>query len=175
MLKPTRDVLFFPSLLEIPPGETKRVRVATTARPGRVERSYRLIVEEFPRTPMPGTVLVLTRLSIPVFVQPAKPEPRPALETKLEDGRLVVSVTNPGNAAYKLDSVRVVARSASGEVVFEQSIRGWYVLAKGLRRYAIELPQQTCTEIAALDASARTDAGSANSVSSVQPGANCGG
>lgn len=174
-LKPTRDMLFFPSLLEIPPGETKRVRVATTARPGRVERSYRLIVEEFPRKPTPGTILVLTRLSIPVFVQPAKPKPRPALDSRLEDGRLVVLVTNTGNAAFKLESVRVVARSTSGEVVFEQTISGWYVLAKGRRRYAIELPKATCSEIAAIDASARTDAGNASSVSSVRPGADCGG
>src|SRR6185436_2063955 len=40
-LSPTKDLLFFPSLFEIPPGETRRIRVASTVAPGPVERSYR--------------------------------------------------------------------------------------------------------------------------------------
>lgn len=174
-LMPTRDLLFFPSLLEIAPGESKRVRVASTVPPGRVERTYRLIAEEFPRAPTPGTVQVLTRLSIPVFVQPDAPKPRPAVDATVESGRLVVFVANTGNAAFKADSVRVVARSASGEVLFEQSVSGWYVLASGRRRYEMDLPRGSCREITGLDVSARTDAGNAGFVSQLRPGAGCGG
>lgn len=173
-LSPTRDLLFFPSLLEIQPGETRRIRVASTVRPGPSERSYRLIVDEFPRAPTPGTVQVLTRLSIPVFVQPAAPKAKPRVEAKLERGRLVAVVANAGNVYFKTESVRVVARSASGEVVFEHSFPGWYVLAGGQRRHTVELSGGACATIATLDATARTEVGNASTMSTARPDADCG-
>src|SRR5687768_13080143 len=134
VLAPTRDLLFFPSLLEIPAGETRRIRVASTVRPGAVDRTYRMILDEFPRPASAGTVLVLTRLSIPVFVQPEKPKPSPGVRADIVRGQVVIWVTNVGNSYFKAASVRVVARSAANEVVFEQSLTGWYMLAGGKRR-----------------------------------------
>lgn len=173
-LLPTRDLLFFPSLIEIPPGETRRIRVASTAPPGTTERSYRLIIDEFPRAPTPGTVQVLTRLSVPVFVQPAAPKPAPNVVAHLESGQLVIVVANRGNSYFRTESARVVARAAGGEVVFEHSQPGWYVLAGGQRRYSVELPKGACKEIAVLSATARTDKGNVSATSTAQPASECG-
>lgn len=173
-LVPTRDLLFFPSLLEVPPGETRRIRVASTARPGPAERSYRLVIDEFPRAPTPGAVQVLTRLSLPVFVQPAAPKPVPSIAAHLESGQLVIVVANRGNAYFKAESLRVVGRSASGEVVFEHTQPGWYVLAAGQRRYTVALAEGACREIEVLSTTLRTDKGDASATSSAQPDSACG-
>lgn len=159
VLAPTRDLLFFPSLLEVPAGETRRIRVASTVRPGAVERSYRMILDEFPRPAGAGTVLVLTRLSIPVFVQPAKPKAASSVQADIVRGQAVIWLTNAGNSYYKAASVRLVARSASSAVVFEHSLTGWYMLAGGKRRYVVPLPPGVCKNIASLHTTLRTEEG----------------
>ncbi|MEO8181807.1 MAG: fimbria/pilus periplasmic chaperone [Deltaproteobacteria bacterium] len=173
-LSPTKDLLFFPSLFEIPPGETRRIRIASTVRPGPVERSYRLILTEFPGGSTPGTVQVLSRLSIPVFVQPKDPKPAPSVQAEVQGGQLVLRIANAGNAYFRAQLVRVVARSKKGDVVFEHSFRGWYVLAKGERRYNVDVPAQTCAEIATLHATLRGEQGDASATSAIRPGAGCG-
>jgi fimbrial chaperone protein len=173
-LVPTRDLLFFPSLLEIPAGQARRIRIASTVRPGTLERSYRMILNEFPGPAHPGTVQVLTRLSVPVFVQPATLKPTPVVHSQLEAGHVVIVVANRGNVYLRARSVRVVARSSSGQVVFEQSLAGWYVLAGGQRRYSLDLPPGACAKIATLDTTLHTEKGSARDRSSAQPGAACG-
>src|ERR1700759_2394475 len=47
-LTPTQDILFFPSLLEIAPGETRKIRVTTDVPADTLEKSYRLFVDELP-------------------------------------------------------------------------------------------------------------------------------
>lgn len=172
-LVPTRDLLFFPSLIEIKPGETRRIRVSSAVRPGPVERTYRLLVDEFPSAPVPGVVQVLTRLSLPIFVQPPNPRPKPSISVQLEHGKVRVLLANQGNAYFKADSVRVVARSKSGEVLFDKSLRGWYVLAGGQRGYTLEVPDGACASIAQLNTTARTEAGEASAEASSEPGAAC--
>jgi fimbrial chaperone protein len=173
-LVPTRDLLFFPSLLEIPAGQARRIRIASTVRPGTLERSYRMILDEFPGPVHPGTVQVLTRLSVPVFVQPATLKPIPAVDSRIEAGHVVIVVANRGNVYLKAQSVRVVGRSSTGQVVFEQSLAGWYVLAGGERRYRLDLPLGACAKIATLDTTLRTEQGSTKNRSTAQPGAACG-
>jgi fimbrial chaperone protein len=173
-LSPTKDLLFFPSLFEIPPGETRRIRIASTVRPGPVERSYRLILTEFPGGATPGTVQVLTRLSIPVFVQPKDPKPAPSVQTDVQGSQLVIRIANAGNAYLRAQSVRVVARSKGGSVVFEHSFPGWYVLAKGQRRYSVDLPAQICAEIVTLNTTLRSEQGDTSTTSATSPGAGCG-
>jgi fimbrial chaperone protein len=173
-LSPTKDLLFFPSLFEIPPGETRRIRIASTVRPGAVERSYRLILTESPGGATSGTVQVLSRLSIPVFVQPKDPKSAPSVQAEVQRGQLVIRIANAGNAFLRAQLVRVVARSKAGSVVFEHSFPGWYVLAKGERRYSVDVPAQACAEIVTLHATLRSEQGETSATSATPPGAGCG-
>lgn len=174
-LVPTSDLLFFPSLLEIRPGETRRIRVASTVGPGKTERSYRLIAAELPQAgARAGIVQVLTKFSIPVFVGTAKAVAKPSVSTHIKRGELVVSVRNEGESHFRAKSVRVVARSATGAVVFEQVLVGWYVLARGRRDYRITLPPGKCSPIASVTATLTTETGKANGARNVRPGADCG-
>jgi len=174
-LVPTKDLLFFPSLLEIKPGETRRIRVASTLAPGKTERSYRLIAAELPQAgARAGIVQVLTKFSIPVFVGMAKAQAKPSVSTHIERGQLMVSLRNDGEGHFRAKSVRVVARSKSGAIVYEQVLVGWYVLARGRRDYRIQLPSGKCGPISSLSATLTTETGKANGAGHVQPGADCG-
>jgi P pilus assembly chaperone PapD len=174
-LVPTSELLFFPSLLEIKPGETRRIRVASTRVPGKTERSYRLIAAELPQAgARAGIVQVLTKFSIPVFVGTVKTVAKPSVSTHIEHGDLVVSVHNDGQGHFRTKSVRVVARSTSGTVVFEQTFAGWYVLAQGRRDYRIKLPSGKCAPISLVTATVVTETGKASGAGHVQPGADCG-
>ncbi len=101
----TNDLLFFPSLLEIGPGQSRRVRVGSTVPAGNSELSYRIIVEELPSAGRAaGVVQVLTRLSVPVFVQPAAPRPKVVLKARVEGGQLQISLENGGQCLLQSDA-----------------------------------------------------------------------
>src|SRR5438067_3907876 len=72
---PTRDLVLFPQLLTLQPGEQRNLRVGTTPEKfAALEKSYRVFIEELPPSERPGdrpAVQVLTRVGIPVFLEPA--------------------------------------------------------------------------------------------------------
>src|SRR3954469_13224162 len=47
-VQPTEDLVFFPSLFTLEPGQDRKVRVGTTANFGAAEKSYRLFLEQLP-------------------------------------------------------------------------------------------------------------------------------
>lgn len=104
-LENTKDVLLYPPLLVLKPGEKRNARVAVDASQfGAVEKTYRLIAQELPRMNKPGTkqVQVLTRLSIPVFVTPDKPVDDLRIEgLGIVKGRASFQVVNGGNVAQR--------------------------------------------------------------------------
>lgn len=172
-LTPTEDILFFPSLLEIAPGETRKVRVATNVPPETIEKSYRLFVDELPppNANNSGSIRVLTRLGIPVFLQPTAPQSQPILSAEVKRGHLLVTLENRGNSYTLAQSVRVVARDTSGNVRFEKDLPAWYVLAHGRRAYDVELDQAVCGALSELTVSSKTERGNVRADKSVPAGA----
>lgn len=172
----TGDLLFFPSLFELKPGETRRVRLASTLSAVAAERTYRIIAAELPHPGgAKGVVQVLTKLNIPVFVQAATKPGKPGVSARMDKGQLLVSVSNQGHSYFKTQSVRVVARSAAGVPVYEQTLVGWYVLAGGRRDYRLQLPKGSCAKIASVTTTVVTENGKmkASGVLRVQPHADC--
>ncbi len=144
------DLVAFPGLLTLAPGETRRIRVAFTGTPGALERSYRVYVEELAGSGSSGgaAVRMLTRLGIPVFVQPARPSAAAALQdVGLRDGRLSFTLANTGNVFFIPDEVRVRGLTASGDAVAEETPNAWYVLAGGARRFELAFPGTDCARI----------------------------
>src|SRR2546421_6591721 len=74
-LTPTEDIVFFPALLSLNPGEERKVRVAATVAAKDVEKTYRIFFEELPPLVKPenagAQVRILTKMGIPIFVSPA--------------------------------------------------------------------------------------------------------
>ena len=153
-LKPTDDVLFFPQLFELKPGETRRIRVGAKVPFGASEKSYRAILEEVP--PLRGGraqgIQVLTRLSVPVFFEPASGTAQPRIESLPAAARAVgFRVVNGGEVHLRPAAVLARGVGGDGSQVFEQRWNGWYLLAGGVREYHATVPKDACRDLRALE------------------------
>jgi fimbrial chaperone protein len=162
-LAPTADVLFFPALFTLKPGEERNVRVGVGTPFGLIEKTYRIFVEELPPAELPAhpksEVRVLTRVGVPVFLAPATILERRLIEgLGARKGRASFRVANQGTVHFREDVVKLRGLDASGAVLFEREQRGWYVLAGGALDYDFELPK-SCPGLAGLLASVTADNG----------------
>jgi fimbrial chaperone protein len=151
-LAPTEDVRVFPMLVSVPPGEERKFRVVALTRAGAVEKSYRVFFDELPPLETPVTVRkgirVLTRMGIPVFLEPVKAVAQVRLnEPSFAGGRISFSVLNPGTVHAMLQGVRVTGFDATGKAVFTEQAEGWYLLAGGARRFDFGLSKQSCRNV----------------------------
>ena len=147
-LSSTQDIVFFPSMLTIKPGETRNIRVGTLHAFGAKEQTYRIFVEELPplATTVSNGIRVLSRFGIPVFLQPTTPlAPAPQIRGLVMKGRtLSFAIENTGNAHFLTERVRIQAQNQAGSVLLEQELPAWYVLAGGGRDYTFDLPIPLC-------------------------------
>jgi fimbrial chaperone protein len=166
-LIPTKDIVVFPLLFTLEPGQERIVRVGATTLTTDTERTYRLVVKELPPLERVGDprdgVRVLTGLSIPIFVQPARPVIKGGIDSlALRNRKLSFHVNNPGNVHFQLQGVSVRGLGATGENLFEARLPAWYVLAGGLREYEVELLPKDCTRTRKLAIEAKHERGSFN-------------
>ncbi len=162
-LEPTEDVLFFPALLSLAPGEQRNLRVGAATPFGEVEKSYRLFVEELPplrKATEAGRVRVLTRIGVPVFLEPAVPRARGELaDLELKAGHFSFRLHNGGNVRMRPRAVRAVARGAKGEILSDQGLDVWYVLAGGDRLFEAGIPKDRCAAVRILSTEVALEAG----------------
>jgi fimbrial chaperone protein len=153
-LTPTSDVVFFPALLTLNAGEERRVRVGTTVTPGAVEKTYRIFVEELPPPADPdggSGVRVLTKMGMPIFVRPAKESSAGTLGTvAMEQGAVNFSIRNTGTVHFVPEKITVRGKGADGQVVFQEDVAGWYILAGGHRDFSVALPAADCSRVSSI-------------------------
>lgn len=163
-LDATQEVVFFPALLSLAPGEQRNLRVGTSAPFGELERSYRLFVEELPpavKAPGRTQVRVLTRIGIPIFLEPASPVAKGAVSgLGLLGDRAVFTLKNAGNVRLRPTAVRLVARGAGGEILSERSLEAWYVLAGTARIFDAPIPKERCADVRTVSAEVSLERGS---------------
>jgi fimbrial chaperone protein len=163
VLSPTDDILFFPALVSLSAGESKKVRVAATVAAGESEKSYRLFFEELPPLETTGSnqgpqVRILTKMGVPVFVAPAKRTVAASLtEPGIDRGRVAFEVMNDGTVRFSLFGVVLTGESDDGEELFRKEQSGWYVLAGGRRIYEAPLSADECRGLAVVRIEATTD------------------
>ncbi|HEY8322401.1 MAG TPA: fimbria/pilus periplasmic chaperone [Candidatus Baltobacteraceae bacterium] len=176
-LAPTDDLVFFPQLLSLDPGETKRIRVGVTSAQGAAEKTFRVFMEELPSlasvlTPASGPQLTIRmKIGVPVFVRPLGPATvsGEARNVAVRGGSLQFDIANTGNVHFSIQDVRIAAKAASGAAAFSQDLSGWYVLAGETRHYVVPLSKDRCGSLASLTIATKTDAGSfKNAFSNVQ-------
>ena len=150
-LAATEDIVFFPALLTLGKGEERKVRVGATTTFGTTEKTYRLFVEELPALEQdgtPGAVTMLTRMGIPIFLQPAKPTARATLrELAVRNGAITFALYNEGTVHFLPQTIRVRGLGESGALALDHEESGWYVLAGGYRTYEVEIPSADCARI----------------------------
>jgi fimbrial chaperone protein len=176
-LQPTKDILAFPPLLALAAHETKRIRVGSTASPGPAEKSYRMSVQELPdqTTPQgPAAVRMLTKISIPVFLQPGPVKTAGRIEAeKVKNGTWTLRVLNTGTRRFVLSEIDAHGVDGTGATVFDAKAAGWYVLAGGQRDYSLALSAADCRAARSVQLTAKLDDQQVNATVPVSPDA-CG-
>ena len=177
-LSPTEDIVVFPTVLQLKPGETKGLRVGPAVPFGPIEKTYRIFIEEMPapqKAETRATVRVLTRIGIPVFLAPVKAFEDRRLSA-IEVGKIGASidVENTGNVHFRVETVRLEGFGEGGAKLFEKQAQGWYVLAAGHKRYDLEIPRAACGQVRRLVVSVKTDAEQVYQEPLATPGGACG-
>jgi fimbrial chaperone protein len=152
-LTSTPDIIFFPTLLALGPGEARNVRLGTELLPSENEKSYRIYLEELPspQTASTGNALqihVLSKIGIPIFLVPDNPKTQADITAIVAHKRaLAFSVENTGNVHIVPGSVTVEGSDAGDKVVFNKQVPLWYILASGKRTVSVAIPHSTCAKI----------------------------
>ncbi len=149
VLTPTTEIIFFPRLLSLVPGEQRIVRVGASVPQGPVERTYRIFVEELPpaftQSAPAGQVRVLARMGIPIFIEPrtGRVELRLTRPT-LAPGQVVFELRNTGTKHAIPQEIRVRGLGSAGEALWARDADSWYILAGDRRVYEVPLSREDC-------------------------------
>ena len=159
----TRDLIFFPKIMSIDPGQEGLVRVGAKIPITASERTYRLFIEELPaatqQAPRAGAQInVLIRFGEPIFVQPLKPQDSLAIEAgALTKGALTFSVRNTGNRHQVVQGIRIRGTDAAGAEAYALTLADRYLLAGTLKTYTTSIAPEICTKLVDVQVEAKTD------------------
>jgi fimbrial chaperone protein len=173
VLTPTKDIVFYPTLLSLEPGEERKVRIGILTPAIFSEETYRIFVEELPfaQKVQGQHIHILTRLGIPIFVQPEKQTTDTHIEgMKIQQRKFFFNARNKGNVHFLVQSLRIKGIGAEGGVLLEEEVPGWYVLAGSHRAYELDL-SKACDQIEILTLNLQTERGSVSQKFAVPPGA----
>lgn len=153
-LTPTSDIVFFPTLLTLAPGEQRKIRIGTALQPAQLEQTFRIVLEELPRprTQAPGLqIQVLSKITVPIFLEPTASRVATDInEVSVKRGRLVFRLNNVGTVHVVPGVISVVGADGGGNALFDSKLKGWYLLGGGSRLYAFAMPGRTCAKVRTL-------------------------
>jgi fimbrial chaperone protein len=177
-LLPSQDLSLFPSLLTLEGHQSRNIRIGSPLTGGASEKAYRVIVEQMPSQTSSESggsrITVLTRMSIPVFIAPAKASPQSRVENlEFAEGKVSFQLHNSGNTHVFARQARVQGLDAEGKALLDQSQTGWYVLAGDARQFSLELPGDLCRRLKKLSVEVTTDTGTFPATATVS-GDRCG-
>lgn len=152
------DIVVFPKMATIQPGETQVIRIGYTGGPATREKTYRLFVQELPVSKPGETALKFAiTLSLPVFVAPEQEIIKWSAEVEgLAQESLRVKVNNGGNRHVMIKKLIATGFDASGTIVFTQEAAGWYTLSGKSRLHTVNVPYQECLKAARINVEVQT-------------------
>ncbi len=159
----TSDLIFFPKLMTVEPGQEGLIRVGARNAVTPVEKTYRLFIEELPGAAKAaegaGVKLnVLIRFGAPVFVTPLKPQDGLELESlSLDKGVLHLAARNTGNRHQLVQGVHLKGSDAHGAEVFALTLADRYLLAGTVKSYTTTIAGDVCARLAGLAIELKTD------------------
>lgn len=154
-LAATQDLIVFPTVLALKPGETRSVRIGAIVKVGATGLSYRLLIQELGnRADAPGSsgVQIVRQLNIPVFIQPASRQLKVELDrlSITRPGVVVAHVRNLGSVHFVVQDIRFDGRDASGRSIVTDTRAGWYVLPGDDVAYEIPFDASACAQLASI-------------------------
>lgn len=159
----TTDLVFFPKILSIEPGQQGVIRVGVKNAIVPSEKTYRLFIEELPgpekKPEAPGAQInVLIRFGAPIFVAPVAAQDRLEIEELLlANGKLTFSARNTGNRHQLVQRVELRGADRGGHPVYALTIADRYLLAGTVKSYSTTIPAEQCARIASLEVEIKTD------------------
>jgi fimbrial chaperone protein len=150
LLNPTEDLIFYPKLLAIDPGDQRNIRVGTKQAAVATEKSYRIFVEELPRADnvTHKGIRLLTKMGIPVFIQPTKQVVEAQLgQMEMSFNGFSFEIKNTGNVHFFPGKIRVLGKGAPGDILLDRQLQPWYVLSGNVRKYSIEISPRECKQL----------------------------
>lgn len=152
LLGETRDVVFFPQLLVLGPGQQRPIRLGITGSVGATEKAYRIFFTELPKADRPATavangVQMRVKVGLPVFVSPASRGTALVAirNSRYTGGHATFQVENSGMTHVVVDAIRVRGLDGARRQLFERTIKGWYLLARHSTEYDVPLGDAACT------------------------------
>lgn len=161
--KETRELIFFPRIMSVEPGQEGVVRIGVKAQATSTEKTYRLFVEELPgaqKAPQTAGAQInfLIRLGVPIFAAPSRPQDGLAIEGfELRNGLVALSATNTGNRHQVVKGVRLKGTDSTGNAVYGLDIADRYLLAGTRKSYTTAIAAEQCRRIAVLAVEVQTD------------------
>ena len=150
VLNPTEDLIFYPKLLAVDPGDQRNIRIGTKQPAVATEKSYRIFVEELPPADngKQQGIRLLTKMGIPVFIQPTKQLVQAQVgQMKMGADGFSFEIKNTGNVHFFPGKIRVFGKGAPDEILLDRQLQPWYVLSGGVRKYSVEISPRECHQL----------------------------
>ena len=175
----TKEIVFFPKVMSVEGNSQRVVRIGLKTPPSAREKTYRLFVAEIP-TPkktqdvelnknIKAGVTIAFRFSMPVFVQPLKPQESCVFDQiEMSKGAVKAIVKNTGNVHVKLRAVKFSGKAADGKELFSKEVAGWYILNGLSFSYEAAVPKEICGQLAKIEVGAQTESSNINGTLNVQ-------
>jgi fimbrial chaperone protein len=132
-LAPSDDLVVHPLIVTVPVGGKARVRIGSLAPTTAVEQAYRVELQQLPdpnATTDAVQVRMLTKISVPVFVEPQDAKPAVVLgASSVSAEKLGLVLRNDGKAYAPPGEASVRVLDAQGRVVHQSKLSIGYVLA----------------------------------------------
>lgn len=159
----TNDLVFYPKILSVEPGQEGLVRVGSRTPLVQTEKTYRLFIQELPGQSNPANdatarVNFLIRFGAPIFVGPAKPQDSLTVDSlAIAKGAATFSAHNTGNRHQVVQGVSLKGVDRAGNEVYSLALADRYLLAGTIKTFSAVIPGADCTRIASLSVEVRTD------------------
>lgn len=158
----TKDLIAFPKLLSIPPGETRLLRIGSRTNSNNTEKLYRIYIEELPNSHKPTgnqtSIRTLTKAGIPVFIRPHIENTEGNISRKnLDKGIFNFSFNNNGNVHFMIRNVRVKGMDKANNKIIDREMAGWYLHPGNSKTYSLSIPKQECVKLSSIETEITTD------------------
>lgn len=159
----TRELVFFPKIMSVEPGEEALVRVGIKTPAVQRERTYRLFIQEMPGTTktaenVAAQVNFLIRFGAPIFVGPLNPQDGLAVDKlALAGGAVSLSARNSGNRHQVIQGVDLKGADGSGKEVYAVTLADRYLLSGTTKTFAAIVPPAQCAQMVSLSVEVKTD------------------
>jgi fimbrial chaperone protein len=154
-LVPSNDLIVHPLIMSVAAGEKARLRIGTLAPGVTAEQAYRVVLQQLPDPNAPRDAMqirMLTRISLPVFLEPDRATPAESLSvTSADRSGATLLVRNSGTAYAPAGDATVRVLDASGRLVHEGRVTLGYVLAGAQLPMTVSWPAGVCGRAAQLE------------------------